>query len=279
MFGEAFAHKRMKPPYTCLVCEKIFTKRFNYNRHILIHTGDKPFSCAYCDMRFNDKGHCIRHERLHLGLTKSRRDKLFACKFCDQTFVNKEDCKEHEASHAALVQDILKKVNSNQVSDKKLDESSNVNNDILTHENMESDTFSGQTVNSLPTIEDPQRENNFSTDENIPVLIKQEMDVDDAGAQVDETVELPVPEPDSSDVDPATAFLDLNVHFSQGKFFVHFHAIFIQMGNVAHEIDDVVNSPLKSIDHHRISMHIFQNVLYNLSDQILSLVEKCQKGG
>ena len=47
--------------YGCPFCQKI-TKRKDYmQKHILIHTGEKPFNCQHCGKRFNRKDNCIAH--------------------------------------------------------------------------------------------------------------------------------------------------------------------------------------------------------------------------
>ena len=47
--------------FGCPVCPKI-TKRKDYmQKHILIHTGEKPFRCQHCGKRFNRKDNCVAH--------------------------------------------------------------------------------------------------------------------------------------------------------------------------------------------------------------------------
>ena len=49
--------------YPCTFCEKDFSTRQRMDRHILIHTGQKPHECDVCGKRFRQKEHMTRHKR------------------------------------------------------------------------------------------------------------------------------------------------------------------------------------------------------------------------
>ncbi|GBM51307.1 Zinc finger protein 358, partial [Araneus ventricosus] len=48
----------------CMVCQYRSSKRSNMNRHLKIHTDERPFSCPHCGQRFTQKENMLRHIRL-----------------------------------------------------------------------------------------------------------------------------------------------------------------------------------------------------------------------
>lgn len=108
-------------PYTCQHCNKVFTRSWNFQRHILIHTGQKPYKCQKCPKAFALAAHLKIHNRIHTGekpytcniccrgfaqLTNLQRhilthtgEKPHKCQYCPKAFVSSSDLRRHVRIH------------------------------------------------------------------------------------------------------------------------------------------------------------------------------------
>jgi len=77
----------------CTYCPKSFVTKQQLERHILVHTGEKPFICAYCKKRFVAKASLVAHEENHLGTHR------FKCEPCNKPFSFKADYEFHRRTH------------------------------------------------------------------------------------------------------------------------------------------------------------------------------------
>lgn len=51
--------------HQCLICSKSLSSASSLDRHMLVHSGERPFKCKLCDMSFTTNGNMHRHMRTH----------------------------------------------------------------------------------------------------------------------------------------------------------------------------------------------------------------------
>ncbi|XP_069472742.1 zinc finger protein 148 isoform X2 [Ambystoma mexicanum] len=86
----------MKIPkcHICEHCNAAFRTNYHLQRHVFIHTGEKPFQCSQCEMRFIQKYLLQRHEKIHTG------EKPFRCDECGMRFIQKYHMERHKRTHS-----------------------------------------------------------------------------------------------------------------------------------------------------------------------------------
>lgn len=82
-------------PFPCAVqgCERRFSRSDELNRHVRIHTGQKPFQCTICARAFSRSDHLTTHTRTHTG------EKPFSCDVCGKRFARSDERKRHGRVH------------------------------------------------------------------------------------------------------------------------------------------------------------------------------------
>ena len=51
--------------FSCAVCERRFTNIGKFNRHKMVHTGERPYSCDVCSRAFALEYNLTAHKKIH----------------------------------------------------------------------------------------------------------------------------------------------------------------------------------------------------------------------
>lgn len=80
-------------PFSCSVCGSAFNRKSTLENHMTMHTGVRPFSCGICQKGFCSRSNLSVHMVTHTG------EKPFSCSQCDKTFNRKSTLKTHMTGH------------------------------------------------------------------------------------------------------------------------------------------------------------------------------------
>ena len=88
--------KNINNTFECEYCPLSFKQRFQLNRHMMQHTGERPFKCDTCLKTFLTKSHLKRHAVVHLPQDQLKHK----CNQCDKVFAWASTLVSHLKSHS-----------------------------------------------------------------------------------------------------------------------------------------------------------------------------------
>lgn len=74
--------------------------RWEFNKHIKIHSENKPFNCTICGKGFLYSSHLTKHSQTHINQMCTKDDgdptrKPYSCQICHKDFVEAKSLKRH----------------------------------------------------------------------------------------------------------------------------------------------------------------------------------------
>ncbi|MEE6483334.1 hypothetical protein FKM82_013517 [Ascaphus truei] len=84
---------KQEPSYVCSHCQKTFSSRKNYTKHMFIHSGEKPHQCSICWRSFSLRDYLLKHMVTHTGV------RAFQCSICCKRFTQKSSLNVHMRTH------------------------------------------------------------------------------------------------------------------------------------------------------------------------------------
>ncbi|XP_066970562.1 zinc finger and BTB domain-containing protein 7A-like isoform X6 [Macrobrachium rosenbergii] len=75
--------------HKCMHCQFTSNHKTKLERHILVHTGERPYACSFCSYAFTQKSNLKRHMQTHTG------EKPFACPMCPYRAGQKRNLTSH----------------------------------------------------------------------------------------------------------------------------------------------------------------------------------------
>ncbi|CAG9826266.1 unnamed protein product [Diabrotica balteata] len=87
---------RNSKPFKCDQCKGAFIRESDYTAHMNSHKSVRPYTCNYCGAQFIRKYNCLRHVKEH------ENDKTFNCTVCGKSFHRSYYLKDHMRVHSGV---------------------------------------------------------------------------------------------------------------------------------------------------------------------------------
>ena len=101
--------------YHCCLCGKMLSSFSSLDRHMLVHSGERPFSCIFCGQTFTTNGNMHRHQRTH-GM-KTAGDETDGCPTNDAPL---HDCKARKRALTPGQEDLCSPISNNNTNGKEI---------------------------------------------------------------------------------------------------------------------------------------------------------------
>ena len=76
--------------HTCSVCGKEYRTPSKLQRHVRVHSGERPYACTVCGRRFTRSDHVKQHMKVHLP-----PQELNVCRLCGTRFLKRQSLQLH----------------------------------------------------------------------------------------------------------------------------------------------------------------------------------------
>ncbi|KAK9879244.1 hypothetical protein WA026_004093 [Henosepilachna vigintioctopunctata] len=87
---------RVSKPFKCDLCNGAFVRESDYTSHMNSHKSIKPYTCNYCGAKFIRKYNCQRHVKEH------ENAKTYNCSVCSKSFHRSYYLKDHMRVHSGV---------------------------------------------------------------------------------------------------------------------------------------------------------------------------------
>ena len=61
------------PVFECSECDRLYSNRGKLERHMVVHTNERPHACEKCEATFRLRDHLLKHMRSAHGIVEKRR--------------------------------------------------------------------------------------------------------------------------------------------------------------------------------------------------------------